>query len=72
MVILAYRALSSRVLVVASVNQPVGDWAAYVDAVPGMNHDDEIFEVGRTGSKLRKDLAELLFPEIATNYQWRP
>ena len=38
------RAIASRVLVVARTRIE-GAWAAYVDAVPGMNHDAEFEEV---------------------------
>jgi len=69
--IVSYKALSSRVLVVASVNTEVGDWAAYIDAVPGKSHDKEYQEVGRTGSKLPKKVAEMLFPYEAEHYRWR-
>lgn len=57
-----YRALSSKVLVVA-VEGAIGDWAAYIDAVPGNNHDNEFFEVAEHGAKLDRHLAEILFPK---------
>jgi hypothetical protein len=65
-----YRALSARVIAVASVNEDVGDWAAYIDAVPGKRHDDEWQEVARSGNKLQQSIAEILFPDC-TQYRWR-
>ena len=56
--------LASRVLVVASVNEPVGDWSAYIDAVPGMNHEREWQDVAKIGTKLPQDHAEFLFPQF--------
>lgn len=66
-----YRALANRVLVVAVTNEHVGDWAAYIDAVDGHDHDKEYEEVARTGNKLPKAIAEYLFPQIAFGYSWR-
>lgn len=63
-------ALSSRVLVVASVNKAVGDWAVYIDAVPGHNHELEWSEVAKHGTKVSKEMGELLFPEFK-EYRWR-
>lgn len=54
-------ALDPKVLVVAIFNLAVGDWAAYVGAVPGVKHEDEWEEVARTGTKIAADLAEMLF-----------
>ena len=71
MTIKAYKALSARVLVVATVNEHVGDWASYIDAVPGQCHELEFEEVAHTGAKVSKDLATLLFPTIAEKYRWR-
>jgi hypothetical protein len=56
------RALARRVLCV-SKTRITGEWAAYVDAVPGKRHEDEWEEVARTGSKLDEPVARLLFPE---------
>jgi len=64
-----YRALSQRVLAVA-VEDAIGDWAAYVDAVPGYNHDQEAGRVAVHGTKLTVELAELLFPEWK-RLKWR-
>lgn len=56
-------ALASRVLVVAKTRIE-GTWKAYVDAVPGINHDCEWAEVADCGDRLREDVARILFPEF--------
>lgn len=69
--IASWRALSHNVLVVATLMQP-NDWAAYIDAVPGDNHDKEKFKVAETGAKLSEELAEIIFPALAEKYKYRP
>jgi hypothetical protein len=64
-------ALAKRVLVVAVVNDEIKDWAAYIDAVPGVSHDKEKDEVGRTGTKISFQLAKVIFPGVAREYKWR-
>ncbi len=64
-------ALAARVLAVAVINLDVGDWAAYIDAVPGLDHAAEAPEVGLHGNKLPKKIAEFLFSGIAKTYKWR-
>lgn len=61
--VLACRALARRVLAVA-VSGSIGDWSAYIDAVPGAKHSDEMAQVARTGVKLDRKLAELIFPGL--------
>lgn len=63
--------LATEVLVVASVNVPVGDWAAYIDAVHGESHEKEWHNVKRMGSKLSQHIAEAIFPELKEKYRWR-
>lgn len=65
--------LARRVMAVASYDEEVGDWAAYIDAVPGSNHDEEWREVVDRGLKLPKRLAEVMFPALAANekLKWR-
>jgi len=63
--------LATRVLVVASVNTSVKDWSAYIDAVPGENHENEWEEVARFGAKISQEMATLLFPELEKLYCWR-
>jgi len=57
------RALNMRVLVAARTRIEFA-WAAYIKDVPGVNHDDEVEEVLRHGSKLDERLARVLFPEF--------
>lgn len=65
--------LARRVMAVASYDEEVGDWAAYIDAVSGMCHDDEMQAVVDHGLKLPKRLAEVMFPALAANekLKWR-
>lgn len=65
-----YFPLDSKVLAVAVIGE-FGDWAAYIGAVAGKNHDIEMVEVARSGSKLPLNVAKLLFPNHAKNYKWR-
>lgn len=64
-----YRRLDSKVIAVA-VEGSVGDWAAYIGAVPGINHDEEWITVKEDGTKLPKTVAEAMFPEFKT-LTWR-
>jgi len=60
-------ALDREVLAVAKImyfNKELFDWAVYCTAVPGQNHNDEYIKVTTTGSKVRKDLAILMFPGL--------
>ena len=62
--IIVYRALSSKVLAVARTRVECA-WAAYVDAVPGMNHRREMEPVLDNGAKLDEKIARILFPQFA-------
>ncbi|MBE9509089.1 MAG: hypothetical protein IMY86_13715 [Chloroflexi bacterium] len=70
--------LDCRVLAVA-VFDPCGDWAAYIGAVPGHEHDAEWMEVMKTGTKLPREVAVVLYADTlkAMNegrewpYEWR-
>jgi len=64
-----YRALDLHVLAVA-VEGAVGDWAAYIGSVEGNNHHNEYRKVRDRGSKLPKEVAELLFPDFK-KLRWR-
>lgn len=55
------QSLDCRVLAVASLNADVGDWAAYIGAVAGVDHALEWREVKRHGSKLSREHAEAIF-----------
>lgn len=68
--IIRYVALSGRVIVVATKGD-IGDWAAYIDAVAGFNHDKEAIEVALYGDKLQYELAKIIFPDIDTKLSWR-
>jgi hypothetical protein len=57
------RPLSARVLAVARTRVE-GTWAAYIDAVAGVNHDYEKDVVLRNGDKLTEELAIAIFPEF--------
>ena len=66
-----WRALHYDVLVVAVQGGHGGDWAAYVKAVPGENHDREWEEVYHHGGKLPENVAKLLFPGFKDlEYRW--
>lgn len=58
-----YRALATRVLAVA-VPGEIGDWAAYIDAVPGRDHSEEYKEVMHHGCKMDKRIAATLFDSL--------
>jgi hypothetical protein len=70
MKIVRVKTLGRRVVAVATLGA-VGDWSAYVDAVPGKNHEAEADDVAGRGDKLPQDLAEFLFPDLAKEYEWR-
>ncbi len=70
--------LDSRVLVVAVVDDlpgvypnKKGEWAAYIGSVKGDNHEIEVEEVAKRGTKVPLWIAEKLFPQTAKIYQWR-
>ena len=68
-----YRALASRVMTFAVANITVGDWAAYIDAVPGENHDiefDQLLEK-RSSTKLPYAIAKIIYPHYDAKYVWR-
>jgi hypothetical protein len=62
--------LDRRVIAVAKEGY-AGDWAAYIGAVAGENHEQEWQEVMKHGNKLRKEVAEVLFPNFASKFVWR-
>ena len=65
-----YTVLDIKVLAVA-MEGGNHDWAAYIGAVPGWSHANEWRLVYENGSKLRQEVAELLFPDF-TDLKWRP
>lgn len=64
-----YIALDLKVLVVATEGE-VDDWAAYIGAVAGNNHDHEWQQVKERGTKIPKAVAEVLFPDFK-HLKWR-
>ena len=66
------RVLDSKVIAVASATKAVGDWSAYIGAVPGRNHQEEWEKVAEEGSKLPYEVARVLFPSFDRAYTWRP
>ena len=56
-------ALAMKVLAVAQTRVE-GAWSAYIDAVPGMDHEAEQEAVLRHGEKLPEAVARLLFPSM--------
>ena len=66
-----YKALSSRVLLVASVDTNIMEWACYIDAVKGIDHDKEWWEVARSGAKVPESVAKIFFPTFADNCNYR-
>jgi len=57
------RVLGSHVLAVAQTRIECA-WAAYVDAVPGWNHQAEEQHVLQHGDKLQESVARALFPNF--------
>ena len=65
---LRYTALATNVIAVASINHTekgdLFDWAAYIGAVLGMNHEYEYKEVAKHGAKLSPIIAVAMFPDM--------
>ena len=57
-------ALAPKVIAVANTRVE-GRWKAYVDAVPGKNHDEEWQDVRAHGTALQENVAKVLFPGFA-------
>lgn len=64
-------AISHRVLVVASIDEHVGDFSVYIDRVEGVNHEQEFKSVKKFGDKLEERLAKVIFPDLFEKYTWR-
>jgi hypothetical protein len=58
-----WKPLATNVIAVA-IEGYAGDWAAYIGAVSGKHHEEEVEEVLNHGAKLSKEIAEILFPEF--------
>jgi len=65
-----YKALDMKVLVVA-VEGAVKDWACYIGAVKGENHEREFMQVAQHGTKISEKMATMLFPDFANKFTWR-
>ena len=57
-------ALAHSVIAVANTRVE-GCWKAYIDAVPGKNHDEEWQNVRRHGVTIPHDIAKAMFPGFA-------
>ena len=57
------RSLAYKVVVVARTRIE-GKWSAYIDAVPGKNHDNEAGAVLQYGTKLGESVARAIFPQF--------
>lgn len=66
---LRWKALCKDVIAVA-VEGNHGDWAAYIGSVPGKKHEDEWERVKTHGCKLKKNVAEVMFPDFK-HFEWR-
>jgi hypothetical protein len=66
-----WKALDSKVIVVASATVEVGDFVVYIGAVAGEDHEAEWKEVYKHGTKVDYEVAKALFPEFADKYHWR-
>lgn len=65
-----WRALDINVVVVAKEGS-TGDWSAYIGAVRGDSHEREWRRVMTDGSKLPQNVAEVIFPDFAKQFEWR-
>lgn len=65
--ILIWKPLDAHVLAVAvqRLDSP-GAWKAYIGAVPGVRHEDEIQGVASLGNALEEKVARAIFPEFDT------
>jgi len=53
-----------KVMAVAVIGTD-GFWMVFIRDVPGQKHDEEWYEVARTGAKLDYETAKLWFPQLA-------
>lgn len=63
--------IAPDVLVVASVNEIVGDWTAYIGAATEFDHKNAAERVWHHGEKIDERIADIIFPELAEKYYWR-
>jgi hypothetical protein len=60
-----WKPLNTHVLVVAVIDDEYNNFAAYIGAVPGQNHDNEYQAIARSGSKLVESIARAIFPSLS-------
>ncbi len=65
----AWKILGKNVIAVAKEGG-TNDWAAYIDAVPGINHAVEFKHVMANGDKLDERVARAIFP-MFRGLKWR-
>lgn len=53
--------LDAHVLAVLVINHTLGDWKAYIGAVPGIKHSEEWREVANRGAAMHRVTARALF-----------
>ena len=58
-------------IAVASVDLTLGEWRAFIGPVPGERHEHEWRSVKDFGNPLREDVAEVVFPEVASMFAWK-
>ena len=63
------RILSPDVTVVA-VEGGANDWTAYIGCCQGLSEEDSIEQIAQKGHKIRRTLAEFLFPKWK-HMEWR-
>lgn len=61
-------ALAQKVLAVAVIKRKekgiIFDWAVYIDAVDGRNHENEYDNVAQSGCKQSTKIGKVLFPHL--------
>lgn len=68
---IGYTALDTKILAIAVQGGMGTDWSAYICIVEGQNHHREALTAWRDGSKLRYEVARVLFPHWDKRYTWR-
>ncbi len=66
-----FYAFAPKVLAVAVINERLGNFSVYIDAVEGMNHFEECKAVASYGNKMTKHHAKIIFPILFEKYVWR-
>lgn len=68
-----YSAGFQTVYVVAVANLGIGDWGAYIGAQPAgyPSEQEAVLWVTRHGAKVEREVATVMFPAFAEEYEWR-